>query len=183
MKRSLLLLLCALAPLGFWADSALAHARFDHSMPSPGEVLSASPSRVDIFVVQDLRKVTGADQITVTGLDGSRVDDGATVVDDNNRRHFSVGLLPHLPQGRYLVNFKTISDEDGETDHGQFAFYIGVQPTVQQKAEDQQLALTAQAKDEAKINSSHTGLYIAIAAVAAISLIVASVLLTRRRRG
>src|SRR5579864_8501234 len=105
-----------------------------------------------------MRKISGANVITVTGPDGSQVDDGNTVIDDSNRLHFSVGLKPNLPAGRYLVSFKTLSDQDGEMDHGSYAFYVGVQPTAAQLAQDKTLTLTSQAADVTPKSSSHTGL-------------------------
>jgi methionine-rich copper-binding protein CopC len=166
------------------AGSVLAHARFDHSSPSPGQVLQSAPAQIDIFTAQDMRKLSGANEITVTGPDGNRVDNGNTVVDDANRRHFSVGLNPNLPNGRYVVSFKTLSDQDGEMDHGSYAFYIGAQPTLAQKNQDQRLALTAQAEDVTPSSSSHTGVIIIIVIVALIVLALAATALSiaRRRR-
>jgi methionine-rich copper-binding protein CopC len=165
------------------ASLALAHARFDHSTPGPGEVLTAATSKVDIFTAQDMRKTAGSNQITVTGPDGSRADDGTTTVDDSNRRHFSAGLKQGLPSGRYVVSFQTLSDEDAEADHGSFAFYVGARPTSDQKAQDAKLTLTAKS-DEAP-PQSHTGLSIAIAIVAAVVLLAiagAGTLLRGRNR-
>jgi methionine-rich copper-binding protein CopC len=167
----------------FATTIVLAHARFDHATPSPGQVLTTAPARVDIFTAQDMRKTAGANDIAVAGPDNSRVDDGNTVVDDANRRHFSVGLKPNLPNGRYLVSFKTLSDEDGEADHGQYAFYIGAQPTAQQVADDKKLTQTA--KTDAAPSSSHTGLYVGIAVavvVIALLLIGGAIAMMRRRR-
>jgi methionine-rich copper-binding protein CopC len=170
LQRACAGLFISLLALAIAGSVALAHARFDHSTPSPGQVLTAAPSNVEIFTVQDMRKTAGSNQITVTGPDGSRVDDGATVVDDTNRRHFSAGLKQGLGSGRYAVNFQTLSDEDGEVDHGSFAFYVGVQPTTDQKAQDAKLTLTSKTEDAP--TQSHTGLYIAVAIAAALVLLV-----------
>lgn len=151
------------------AAVAAAHARFDHSTPNPGQVVQTNPPRVDIYTAQDMRKLAGANDIMVTGSDGARVDDGTTVVDDSDRRHFSVGLKGNLPPGRYVVSFKTLSDEDGENDQGAFAFYVGTPPTDAQRAADQKLTLTS--KSEETESASHTGLYIGIAVVVAVLLV------------
>lgn len=166
------------------ADAALAHARFDHSTPSPGAILQTAPNRVDIYTVQEMRKIAGANVITVTGPDGTQVDDGNTVVDDSNRLHFSVGLKPNIAPGRYLVSFKTLSDADGEMDHGSYAFYLGIQPTAAQLAQDKTLALTSQAEDVVPKSSSHTGLVVVIIVIVVIVLALAATGFTlRRRRG
>jgi methionine-rich copper-binding protein CopC len=129
------LLLLAAVPL--WSPGlALAHAHYDHSTPTIGQVVAAAPARVEIFTDSDMRKTAGANVIAVTAADGSRVDDGTTVLDDTDRRHFSVGLNPNPAPGRYVVAFQTLSDADGDADHGRFAFYIGSGPTPQQQALD-----------------------------------------------
>lgn len=146
-----------------------AHARYDHSTPSPGQVLSTPPTRVDIYTVQDMVKQAGVNEIDVTNEAGQRVDRGDTTVDDNNRRHFYVDLQPNLPPGRYVVSFKNKSDEDGEEDHGQFAFYIGQQPTPEQKAADAQLKLTSQ-EENSSSGSSNNGTKVLIGIIVTLVL-------------
>ena len=126
----------------FWlatGGEAAAHAHYAHSQPSIGQVLPAAPAEVDIYTDSDMRKQAGSNVITVTGPDGSEADNGNTVVDDSNPQHFSVGLNPNLPNGRYVVAFKTLSDVDGDTDGGKFTFYVGAGPTDAQKAQDASL--------------------------------------------
>jgi methionine-rich copper-binding protein CopC len=133
---------CLLSLLVLLATAAVvqAHAHYDHSQPGIGQVLSVAPTRIDIYTDSEMRKTTGENVIMVTGPDGSRVDDGNTVVDDGNRQHFSVGLQPNLPNGRYVVSFQTLSDADGDTDRGRFAFYVGAGPTAEQKQLDAALS-------------------------------------------
>lgn len=168
--------LCALLCVAI----AAAHARYDHSTPAQGAVVQTSPARVDIFTAQEMKKQQGADEITVTDATTSRVDTGDTTVDDKDRKHFSVGLKPNLPPGRYLVSFKNVSDEDGEADHGQFAFYIGAGPDAKQKAADAKLAITS--KTEATKSDSHTGLIVAIVVVVIVILALTAVAIWYRRR-
>jgi methionine-rich copper-binding protein CopC len=127
------------------ASMAFAHAAYERSNPSKGQVLTMPPAVVEIFTSQDLRRAAGTYEITVADERGARVDNGDTRIDDSNRRRFQVTLKPDLPPGRYVVRFKTLSDEDGEEDEGAFAFYVGTQPTDAQRAQDGQLRLT---KDE-----------------------------------
>jgi len=51
------------------ASVAIAHARYDHSTPPQGLVVSASPPRVGIYTVQDMQKTAGTYQITVQRAD------------------------------------------------------------------------------------------------------------------
>jgi copper resistance protein C len=132
----------AAALTGALASAAFAHAHYARSQPSPGQVLSASPLKIDIYTDSEMRKAAGGNFITVTGPQGNRVDDGNPALDDADRQHLSVGLTPDLPNGRYLVSFQTLSDVDGDLDHGQFAFYIGAGPTPDQQRLDSTLTLT-----------------------------------------
>src|SRR5579875_961044 len=159
MRRVAVIVALAAAVAMALPSLALAHARYDHSTPSPGQVVATSSPAVDIYTAQDMRKIAGANVITVVGPDGKQADTGNTVVDDSNRRHLSVGLQPNLPPGRYVVSFKTLSDQDGEADHGQFAFYVQTPPTAEQKAADAKLPLTTDT-DDADADAqpaSHTG--------------------------
>lgn len=166
---------------------ALAHARYDHSTPGQGQVVATSPARVDIYTVQDMKKQAGAYAIQVqrddNGAAGEQVDTADTAIDDNDRKHFSVGLKPNLPAGRYLVSFNNVSDEDGEADNGQFAFYVGNGPTAAQKALDAKLQITSK-NDTTSSSSSHTGLIVGIvvAVVAVLVLAGGGFWFMRRRR-
>lgn len=189
-------LLLALTALLLAATAAFAHARYDHSTPAQGQVLPTSPASVDIYTEQDMQKEAGAYGITVfrndSGTPGAEVDTGTTVMDDANRRHFSVALQPNLPPGRYLVSFHNVSDEDGDADHGQFAFYIGSPPTPAQQALDSKLQITAAvaptptpSTSASSSSSSHTAEYVISAiAIVIVLLIAASYLRLRgpRRR-
>ena len=175
----LLVALCSLIGVAV----AMAHSRYDHSTPGQGEVVQTSPPRVDIYTVQEMAKQQGAYAITVerndSGTPGQRVDTGDTVIDDANRKHFSVGLQPNQQPGRYVVSFKNVSDQDGEADHGQFAFYVGTGPTAAQKALDAKLQITSKSETT---STSHTGLIISIAAGIAVLVLLAGGALWYARR-
>jgi methionine-rich copper-binding protein CopC len=168
-------------------DHALAHAHYAHSQPSIGQVLATAPLRVDIYTDSDMRKLAGANVISVTGPDGTEVDDGNTVLDDTNRQYFSVGLLPNLPPGRYVVSFKTLSDEDGDVDSGRFAFYIGAGPTEAQKSQDAglngpvQFAAGPTARSGPRVST--TLLVTAGGVIVLLTLVTAGTVALRRKRG
>jgi methionine-rich copper-binding protein CopC len=179
-----------LLALGLWvtaAGQAWAHAHYSRSQPSIGQVLAAVPAQVDIFTDSDMRKLAGANVISITGPDGSQADDGNTIVDDADRQHFSVGLRPYLSNGRYIVTFKTLSDADGDTDGGKFAFYVGPGPTDAQKAQDASLngppvAVTAATAEPANSRRSALPLVIAAAALIVVLAVAAGGLVLRKRR-
>lgn len=165
---------------------AFAHAHYDHSQPGIGQVLTAAPARADIYTDSEMRKTAGGNVITVVGPDGSRTDDGNTVVDDADRKHFSVGLNLNLPPGRYVVSFQTLSDVDGGTDHGRFAFYVGSGPTAEQQALDASLNGAAPVEGGASASGSGAGAGRIVAIVGAafilLALVVAGGLVVRRKQ-
>jgi methionine-rich copper-binding protein CopC len=169
------------------AAIAEAHAHYASSQPAIGQVLQTAPARIDIYTDSDMRKAAGANVIMVTGPDGSRVDDGNTVVDDANRQHFSVGLQPNLPNGRYVVSFQTLSDVDGDTDHGRFAFYVGAGPTAAQQQLDANLngpiTTVSSGAQTTSAGSSRFGgtALVAAAAILVLILLAGGGMLLRRR--
>lgn len=102
-----------------------------------------------MYLTLDLFKKEGENEIQVLGEAGNSVDDGSTMVDDDNRRHMYVAVQPNLPEGRYIVHWKTLADDDQETFGGVFAFYVGVTPTAGQLHEDRELEEQAEADAEA----------------------------------
>lgn len=142
----LLLLLPAVAAL-LSVSLAVATARYDHSTPAPEDALPASPDRIDIFTHLATSAAPGDTQIIVIDRDQQRVDLGDVVVDAGDHRHFSVGVKPQLPAGRYVVTFKTLGESDFDHDGGDFAFYVGMQPTTADRAADRSLAVTIPSED------------------------------------
>ena len=104
---------------------AFGHAAPERFNPSPGAVLETAPVRVDGFYTQDIRREQGASFIHVFDEHGQRVDSGDVVINDGDRRHMYVGLESDLPEGRYLVAWQTLSDEDDELDGSCFLFFVG----------------------------------------------------------
>lgn len=121
-------------------STASAHARLKSSTPAVGEVVQTSPNLVVIMLTEDAQKVSGTYGITVTKDRGPDVTAGPTVLDDTDRSKMSVPLQPDLAPGRYVVEYKDVSDADGDPFNGAFSFYIQTQPTAVDRANDAQLA-------------------------------------------
>jgi methionine-rich copper-binding protein CopC len=118
---------------------ANAHARLDESTPAVGEVVAASPPQVSITFTQDVQKITGTYGIDVFDGAGDEVTAADAVLSDDDRRILTVELPPALPAGRYVVEYKNVSDEDGDPFDGAYAFYIGRAPTPEERALDEAL--------------------------------------------
>jgi methionine-rich copper-binding protein CopC len=114
------LLAAALVGVGL----AYAHADYARSEPGAGAVVAAAPARVDVWFTQDMFRRQGANWLRVTGPDGADVTAGDAVIDDDDRRHLWVDLLPNLPPGEYTVAWHTLSAEDGDEDDGVFTFLV-----------------------------------------------------------
>lgn len=124
------------------AAPVLAHARYKSSTPGKGEVLAASPARVEITFTQQIQKVGGAYGIEVTRDRGAAVTTGPAVLDETDRSKLSIPLQADLQPGRYVVNWKNVSDADGDPAEGAFSFYVNKQPNAVDLDNDKQLEQT-----------------------------------------
>ena len=121
------------------AAPGLAHARYKSSTPGKGEVLAASPARVEITFTQQIQKVGGAYDIEVTRDRGAAVTTGPALLDETDRSKLSVPLQADLQPDRYVVNWKNVSDADGDPATGAFSFYVNKQPNAVDLQNDKQL--------------------------------------------
>src|SRR3972149_2931917 len=100
--------------------------RFD---PAPGQVLDASPQRVDGWFSQEMRRSSDETSLEVHpviegGMPGDPVS-GDTVIDDTDRHHMSAELTGDLMPGQYVVAWSALSDEDEHADSGCYRFFVG----------------------------------------------------------
>ena len=103
-------------------DTAFAHANLARASPAPNSVLDEAPSRVAIWFTEPIEP--SLSEIQVLDAQGSRVDDGDSLVDTNDPLAMSVGLTP-LPEGTYTVAWKNVSTVDGHRVRGSFVFSVG----------------------------------------------------------
>lgn len=168
-------LLCALAIAA--ADAA---APFDRATPGPENVVQAAPVQVDVYT-KDPTSLRPADtQVIVVGPDGLQADLNESSVDPADHRHIVVPLRSDLAPGRYVVEFKTRGEFDLEQDGGQYAFYLGVQPTAAQLRADKRLSLTTLGSEEVSISGYKRGLIEGV--IPAFIIIPTGLYYVRRRR-
>ncbi len=136
LPLSILASAVALVAVVLTASNALGHARLKESAPAVGEVLQASPARVSITFSNEIQKITGTYGIDVADKTGTSVISGSAMLDEEDRSLLAVDLRPDLAPGRYVVQYKNVSDADGDPFEGGFAFYVGVEPTAEQRAAD-----------------------------------------------
>lgn len=101
-----------------------AHAEYARSEPAADAVIAEAPAEVHVWFTQELFRREGANNLEVTGPDGTRVDQGDARIDDDDRTHLLVSLQPELPPGRYIVRWQALSIEDGHEGEGEFVFTV-----------------------------------------------------------
>jgi methionine-rich copper-binding protein CopC len=110
--------------------SAYAHADYLRSVPGENGVVSAPPARVDVWFTQELFRRKGENRIEVFDPGERPVHAGEAEVDNDDRTHLWVELLPDLAPGRYQVEWHSLSAEDGDNDEGEFSFMFDSQAEV-----------------------------------------------------
>jgi methionine-rich copper-binding protein CopC len=118
VRRSLTVLLLACAALLGAVAPAQAHNVLIGSDPEDGASIAAGPERITLTFDQPARQ--GFAQITLTGPDGTRWEEGKTAVDGAK---VSVGVKPLGPAGGYVVGYRILSS-DGHPVSGKVAFTL-----------------------------------------------------------
>jgi methionine-rich copper-binding protein CopC len=133
-RRTLIAVLVAAAVLAV-PSQASAHAGYERSEPAKDAVVPDAPIRLDVWFTQEVLRQEGNNFVRVFDEQDVQVSDGDGVVDDDDRAHMYTTFPSALVPGRYVVEWKTTSFEDSDTDDGAFCFYIAVEPTAEQQAE------------------------------------------------
>ncbi|MEV7013141.1 copper resistance CopC family protein [Streptosporangium sp. NPDC051022] len=151
MRRLLTVLLLACAALLGAVTPAQAHNVLIGSDPQDGARLAAGPERITLTFDQSARQ--GFAQISVTGPDGTRWEDGKTTVDGAK---VSVGVRPLGPAGQYVVGYRILSS-DGHPVADKVTFTLttagtgtAAQPDPAASAAPQTPDLSAQAAEAAQ---------------------------------
>ena len=129
MRRLVGAALLALALVGaaLAAASVEAHAGYERSEPADGAVLAESPPRVEVWFSQELRRGGGLPTLEVVNFGGDVLSD-PSVLDDDDRTHVYAALPPSLPNGRYTVIWRNLSDEDDDEARGRLPLLRGRRP-------------------------------------------------------
>ncbi len=102
--------------------TAYGHANQARSAPPPDSVLEAAPTRVIVWFTEPIEP--DLSEIQVLDSQGTRVDDGDSLVDPADGTAMSVGIQP-LANGTYTVAWKNVSTVDGHLVRGSFLFSVG----------------------------------------------------------
>ncbi len=122
--------LALLLPTGFVAV-ALAHAEFASSIPAPNSTVTSVPSTVKVVFTEGVNPQGSS--LTVLGPSGvADRGDGHVDQSDPDRKTMLVSLKSGLGPGKYTVNWKTVSADDGDTATGSFVFTVAAATTAGQ---------------------------------------------------
>ena len=122
-RRLLAALALAVAASWLQVSDVSAHAAYESSSPSFGEVLTQSPSEISVRFTQELFRRSGANSLTLQQVRGDVVDewDLAEPVIGNDDRHVMRLIVDvELRPGRYLVSWTNLSAEDGTRTRGSY---------------------------------------------------------------
>ena len=73
------------AAVGVPAVTVFGHAGYDHSTPNADEVVAASPTQLDVFFKEDVRRTQGTYFVQVFNDQNSQVSDRDGTLDDDDR--------------------------------------------------------------------------------------------------
>jgi copper transport protein len=102
---------------------AFAHARPIRFDPAPGAVLDAAPSEITGWFSSPIRRESTS-FLRVIDANGQNVEQGDLILSDD-RRQMSIALQPGLGEGKYLVHWSALDEEDGHPVSDCFVFYVG----------------------------------------------------------
>lgn len=101
---------------------AFAHAEPNEVSPGDGAVLSTPPQEIVFEMTQDMARTANANNIVVLDANGKQVTTQDAVIDNTDRRKLSVPMPADLPVGKYTVEWKTLSADDGDNANGTLTF-------------------------------------------------------------
>ena len=104
--------------------TARAHAELERSEPAANAIISTAPAEVHLWFTEELFRRKGVNVIEVSRPDGTKVDQGDTRIDDDDRKHAVVSLKRGLTGGVYTVRWQSSSSEDGHEGSGEFSFTV-----------------------------------------------------------
>lgn len=107
-----------------------AHAFIIKSAPFENQILLKSPKKVILHFDEDIQ--TSFLTVKVLDMNGKQVDRGNSHINPKNSLIAECGLIPHLQNGTYRIEWKAISD-DGHPVEGVIPFGIG-QVNVEQSS-------------------------------------------------
>jgi methionine-rich copper-binding protein CopC len=112
-----------LACFGIASAQAL-HAKVVDSDPKMGSTVAQAPSTVTVTTAENMKPGASSSNLFVYGPSGELISQGDAKVDLHNPKQMSVAIKS-TDKVVYVVQWKTVSADDGDPDQGAFTFTVG----------------------------------------------------------
>lgn len=103
-----------------------AHAKVNKAIPAIGSTVSQAPTTVTVFTLENINPDPSKSNLFVYSPAGDLISQGNAKVSLTNPREMSITIKPDPANinGVYVVQWKTVSAEDGDPDQGAFVFTV-----------------------------------------------------------
>jgi methionine-rich copper-binding protein CopC len=105
------------------------HAKVIASNPAAGATITQAPTTISVTTAENMKPDAASSNLFVYGPSGDLISQGNAKVALNNPKQMSVGIKPEK-NGVYVVQWKTVSADDGDPDQGAFTFTVGAAATT-----------------------------------------------------
>ncbi len=109
-----------------------AHAKVYKAIPAIGSTVSQAPTTVTVFTLENINPDPNKSNLFIYSPAGDLISQGNAKVSLTNPREMSITIKPDTahPNGVYVVQWKTVSAEDGDPDQGAFVFTVNTGAVV-----------------------------------------------------
>lgn len=127
IHRSLQGLSAVLLSLGLllmaFVGTASAHAKVTQSDPAIGSTIATAPSTITVTALENINPDPKKSNLFVYAPGGDLISQGNAAVPLNNPKVMSIKIKPS-GDGVYVVQWITVSADDGDPDQGAFVFTV-----------------------------------------------------------
>ena len=103
-----------------------AHAKVYKAIPAIGSTVSQAPTTVTVFTLENINPDPNKSNLFIYSPAGDLISQGNARVSLTNPREMSISIKPDPANlhGVYVVQWKTVSAQDGDPDQGAFVFTV-----------------------------------------------------------
>jgi len=103
-----------------------AHAKVNKAILAIGSTVSQAPTTVTVFTLENINPDPSKSNLLVYSPAGDLISQGNAKVSLTNPKEMSITIKPDTANlnGVYVVQWKTVSAEDGDPDQGAFVFTV-----------------------------------------------------------
>ena len=119
-------LLCLMAGTVSAHTAIPAHAKVNKAIPAIGSTVSQAPTTVTVFTLENINPDPNKSNLFIYSPAGDLISQGNAKVSLTNPREMSITIKPDTANlnGVYVVQWKTVSAQDGDPDQGAFVFTV-----------------------------------------------------------